>query len=123
MAGAVKRPREETAPPLTDHKTAVSVVPKTVDLNCSVPSVTTDAERGEIDTETAALALPLKTEHAEKDRDKKNTASFTDMYFTGILQWGTPLGSGGRCTFCGFTYWKYFSRAQEKAVGLIGTSM
>jgi len=98
-AGAVKTPREETAPPLTDHKTAVSGVPETLDLNCSVPSVTTEPEPGEMDTETAASATPFKCKHAEKDKDKKSDESLKGRLFTTFLLGGTPLGSGGRCHF------------------------
>jgi hypothetical protein len=68
--------------------TAASVVPETVALNCSVPSVTTEAEPGEMDTETAALATPLSSEHAEKDKDRKNSESFKDRYFTKNLLLG-----------------------------------
>ena len=64
--------------------TAVSVVPEAVALNCSAPPVTTEAVPGEMDTETAALATPLSSEHAEKDKDRENSESFKERYFKKI---------------------------------------
>jgi hypothetical protein len=52
-----------------------------------------------MDTETAALATPFKSKHAEKDRDQKNDESLKGRLFTTFLLGGPPLGSGGRRHF------------------------
>ncbi len=54
MPGAVKRPVEETVPPVDVQVTAVFVEPVTVALNCCVESVRVEAEFGVIVTAIGA---------------------------------------------------------------------
>jgi hypothetical protein len=57
-----------------------------------------------MDTETAALATPLSTEHAEQDKDRKNSESFKERYFTkkSPPRGGTATGSMRQVVLCGY---------------------
>jgi hypothetical protein len=51
-----------------------------------------------MDTETAALATPFKSKHAEKDRDQKNDESLKGRLFTTFLLGGPRLGRAAGVT-------------------------
>jgi hypothetical protein len=65
VAGAVKRPLDETVPPVADQVTAVLLEPVTVAVNCCVPLVFSDAEVGEMLTETTVATLTVTVADAD----------------------------------------------------------
>jgi hypothetical protein len=65
VAGAVKRPLDETVPAVADQVTAVLLEPLTVAVNCCVPLVRIEAEMGEMLTETTVAALTVTVADAD----------------------------------------------------------
>ena len=65
LLGAVYRPPAEIVPPVADQLTAVLELPLTVAVNCCDPPVVSDAEAGEIATETVAGAATLTAAAAD----------------------------------------------------------
>ena len=61
----MKRPDEETEPPVADQVTAVLLLPVTVTVNCCVPPVNKDAEMGESEIATAVVVLTPTTAEAD----------------------------------------------------------
>jgi hypothetical protein len=55
----------ETVPPVADQVTAVLLEPLTVALNCCVPLVLSDAEVGEMLTETTVATLTVTVADAD----------------------------------------------------------
>lgn len=55
----MKRPVEDTEPPVAVHVTAVLLEPVTVALNCCVAPVTRELVEGEIETATAGAAVTV----------------------------------------------------------------
>ena len=62
VLGAVYRPVEETVPPLADQVTAVLLEPVMVAVNCRVPPVESEAEVGEMLTETIGAVTVIDAE-------------------------------------------------------------
>jgi hypothetical protein len=63
--GAVYRPFVVIVPPFADQVTAVLELPLTAAVNCCDPPLESDAEPGEIVTETVAVAVTLTAAEAD----------------------------------------------------------
>jgi hypothetical protein len=59
VLGAVYRPLVETVPPVVDQLILVLLGPVTVAVNCWVLPVSSDAELGEMDTETGTVTVTV----------------------------------------------------------------